>query len=180
MTRPIKLYERVLVVRCQAGDEAALAELVERYQQRLGYYLRKMLAGTTAAEDAAQDVWYDVVRALPRLANPAAFRSWLYRIAGSGLANSPPSAAAAPADRRRRSCRQRHGRRIHGRECRHCPRRAGSTGAGTSRSCRVALHRGHELRRNCTSVRLPARHGPLPVTSRQARLRRVLEGINHE
>ena len=75
-----QIYERVLVVRCQAGDEAALVELVERYQQRLGYYLRKMLAGTTGAEDAAQDVWYDVVRALPRLANPAAFRAWLYRI----------------------------------------------------------------------------------------------------
>src|SRR5437764_10731951 len=76
-----ELYERVLVVRCQAGDEAAFAELVERYQPRLRYYLAKMLPGSSAAEDAAQDVWYDVVRAVPRLANPAAFRAWLYRIA---------------------------------------------------------------------------------------------------
>ncbi len=76
-----RIYERVLVVRCQAGDDAALAELVERYQPRLRYYLRKMLAGSSAAEDAAQDVWYDVVRAMPRLANPGAFRAWLYRIA---------------------------------------------------------------------------------------------------
>jgi RNA polymerase sigma-70 factor (ECF subfamily) len=76
-----QIYERILVVRCQAGDDAALAELVERYQPRLRYYLRKMLAGSAAAEDAAQDVWYDVVRAVPRLANPGAFRAWLYRIA---------------------------------------------------------------------------------------------------
>jgi RNA polymerase sigma-70 factor (ECF subfamily) len=76
-----QIYERILVVRCQAGDDAALAELVERYQPRLNYYLRKMLAGSSAAEDAAQDVWYDVVRAIPRLANPGAFRAWLYRIA---------------------------------------------------------------------------------------------------
>src|SRR3954447_13053830 len=76
-----RLYERVLVLRCQAGDDAALAELVERYQPRLRYYLRKMLAGAPGAEDAAQDVWYDVVRAVPRLANPGAFRAWLYRIA---------------------------------------------------------------------------------------------------
>jgi RNA polymerase sigma-70 factor (ECF subfamily) len=76
-----QIYERVLVVRGQAGDDAALAELIERYQPRLQYYLRKMLAGSSAAEDAAQDVWYDVVRALPRLANPGAFRAWLYRIA---------------------------------------------------------------------------------------------------
>src|SRR5215211_4206128 len=76
-----QLYERVLVVRCQAGDSAALAELVDRYQPRLRYYLSKMLSGPAAAEDAAQDVWYDVVRAVPRLAHPAAFRAWLYRIA---------------------------------------------------------------------------------------------------
>jgi RNA polymerase sigma-70 factor (ECF subfamily) len=75
------LYERVLVVRCQAGDEGAFAELVERYQPRLRYYLHKMLAGSPASEDAAQDVWYDVVRAIPRLSNPGAFRAWLYRIA---------------------------------------------------------------------------------------------------
>lgn len=82
MTDPVeRLYEQVLVVRCQAGDEAAFAELVERYQPRLRYYLRKMLIGSPAAEDAAQDVWYDVVRAVPRLTNPGAFRAWLYRIA---------------------------------------------------------------------------------------------------
>src|SRR5262249_57428740 len=28
-----------------------------------------------------QEVWCDVFRALPRLANPGAFRAWLYRIA---------------------------------------------------------------------------------------------------
>jgi RNA polymerase sigma-70 factor (ECF subfamily) len=76
-----ELYERVLVVRCQAGDEVAFAELVERYQPRLRYYLGKMLPGSPAAEDAAQDVWYDVVRGVARLANPGAFRAWLYRIA---------------------------------------------------------------------------------------------------
>jgi len=76
-----QILERVLVLRCQAGDEDALAELVERYQPRLHYYLRKMLAGAAAAEDAVQDVWYDVVRAMPRLVNPGAFRAWLYRIA---------------------------------------------------------------------------------------------------
>jgi RNA polymerase sigma-70 factor (ECF subfamily) len=75
------IYERVLVVRCQAGDESAFAELVERYSPRLRYYLRKVLASADAAEDALQDVWLDVFRSLPRLANPQALRAWLYRIA---------------------------------------------------------------------------------------------------
>jgi RNA polymerase sigma-70 factor (ECF subfamily) len=76
-----QLYERVLVLRCQAGDDAAFAELLERYQPRLRYYLRKMLAGTDTADDVHQDVWFDVFRSVTRLANPGAFRAWLYRIA---------------------------------------------------------------------------------------------------
>jgi RNA polymerase sigma-70 factor, ECF subfamily len=77
---PDRLYERVLVLRCQAGDQAAFAELVERYQPGLRYFLRKMLR-EHGAEDALQDVWLDVFRSLSRLADLGAFRAWLYRIA---------------------------------------------------------------------------------------------------
>jgi RNA polymerase sigma-70 factor (ECF subfamily) len=76
-----RLYERVLVVRCQARDEAAFAELVGRYQPRLRYYLRKMLRDEAGAEDALQDVWVSVFRALPCLSDAGAFRAWVYRIA---------------------------------------------------------------------------------------------------
>jgi RNA polymerase sigma-70 factor (ECF subfamily) len=75
------IYERLLVVRAQAGDEAAFAELVERYSPRLRYFLRKLLASADGAEDALQDVWLDVFRHLPRLADPQSVRAWLYRIA---------------------------------------------------------------------------------------------------
>jgi RNA polymerase sigma-70 factor (ECF subfamily) len=76
-----RLYETILVLRCQAGDEAAFAELVELYQPRLRYYLRKMLREANSAEDALQEVWLDVFRAVSRLAAAGAFRAWLYRIA---------------------------------------------------------------------------------------------------
>lgn len=76
-----RLYERVLVLRCQAGDGAAFAELVGRYQPRLRYFLRKLLRDGPAADDALQDVWLAVFRAAPRLADPGAFRGWVYRIA---------------------------------------------------------------------------------------------------
>ena len=75
------IYERLLVVRAQAGDEAAFAELVERYSPRLRYFLRKLLASADQAEDALQDIWLDVFRHLPRLVEPQALRAWLYRIA---------------------------------------------------------------------------------------------------
>jgi RNA polymerase sigma-70 factor (ECF subfamily) len=76
-----RLYERMLVLRCQAGDEDAFAEIVERYRPRLHYYLGKMLREAHWAEDVFQDVWLDVFRAIPRLADAGAFRAWLYRIA---------------------------------------------------------------------------------------------------
>jgi len=84
------IYERVLVVRSQAGDEAAFTELVARYDARLRYFLRKLLGpdrswragpGGRHADDVLQDVWLDVFRHLPRLADPQAFRAWVYRIA---------------------------------------------------------------------------------------------------
>jgi RNA polymerase sigma-70 factor, ECF subfamily len=82
MTEPAdRLYERVLVLRCQAGDEAALAELVGRYDARLRYYLRKLLGDAHAAEDLLQEVWLDVWRGVPRLAEAGAFTAWVYRIA---------------------------------------------------------------------------------------------------
>ena len=90
MSDPVELlYERVLVVRCQAGDEAAFEELVARYAPRLRYFLRKVLGlgvelhggRSLQVEDLLQDVWLDVFRGLPRLADPQAFRAWVYRIA---------------------------------------------------------------------------------------------------
>ena len=77
-----QLYERLLVLRCQTGDEAAFAALVERYSPRLRYYLRKMLGDRKDdAEDVLQDIWFDVFRAVPSLADLAAFPAWIYRIA---------------------------------------------------------------------------------------------------
>src|SRR5438067_8766654 len=76
-----RLYERLLVLRCQTGDEAAFAELVARYAPRLGYYLKKLLGSLDGADDLLQDVWLDVFRHVPRLRDPAAFPAWLYRIA---------------------------------------------------------------------------------------------------
>jgi RNA polymerase sigma-70 factor (ECF subfamily) len=81
MTDPAdRLFERVLVLRCQAGDEAAFTELVERYHARLRYYVRKMLGRDHRSEDVLQDVWFDVFRGVARLADPGAFPAWVYRI----------------------------------------------------------------------------------------------------
>jgi RNA polymerase sigma-70 factor (ECF subfamily) len=76
-----RLYEQSLVVRCQAGDEDALEELVTRYHPRLRYYLRRMLPREDQVDDALQEVWLAAFRALPRLSDAGALAAWLYRIA---------------------------------------------------------------------------------------------------
>jgi RNA polymerase sigma-70 factor (ECF subfamily) len=76
-----RLYERVLVLRCQARDEAAFEEIVARYTPRLRYYLRKMLGSLQTADDALQEVWLDAFRGIPRLTEPSAFAAWIYRLA---------------------------------------------------------------------------------------------------
>ncbi len=76
-----RLKERLLVLRCQTGDEVAYRELVNRYGPRLTYFLRKLVVGIDKADDLSQEVWLDVLRQLPRLQDAGAFRTWLYRIA---------------------------------------------------------------------------------------------------
>jgi RNA polymerase sigma-70 factor (ECF subfamily) len=81
-----RLYERVVVVRCQTGDEEAYRELVRCYGPRLRYYLRKLLPRGDRTDDLLQEVWIDVFRQLPRLEDAGAFPAWVYRIARGKVA----------------------------------------------------------------------------------------------
>jgi RNA polymerase sigma-70 factor, ECF subfamily len=76
-----RLYERLLVLRCQTGAEDAYRELVGRFGPRLRYYLVKLVGRVDVADDLAQEVWLDVLRQMYRLKDAAAFTTWLYRIA---------------------------------------------------------------------------------------------------
>lgn len=81
MTDPAeRMHERLLVVRCQTGDEAALSELIARYAPRIRFYLRKMV-GDVYCDDLLQDVWVDVFAKVSRLRDADAFSAWIYRIA---------------------------------------------------------------------------------------------------
>eukprot|EP00913_Durusdinium_trenchii_P028402 g26630.t1 len=71
----------ILVLRCQTGDEAAFAQIVERFHPRVAYFVRKMLADTHRVEDVLQNVWLDVFRGIRSLRNPDALSTWLFRVA---------------------------------------------------------------------------------------------------
>ncbi len=76
-----RIYERLLLLRCQAGDGDAFAELVERYGPRLRYFVRRLLADAQTIDDVLQEIWFDVFRGLPNLVDLGAFPAWVYRIA---------------------------------------------------------------------------------------------------
>jgi RNA polymerase sigma-70 factor (ECF subfamily) len=76
-----RLYQSVLVLRCQTGDQAAFEELVSWYQPRLRSFLQKMIRDRDCVDDVLQEIWFDVFRGLSRLADPGAFPAWLYQVA---------------------------------------------------------------------------------------------------
>ncbi len=72
-----RLRLALLVLRCQVGDEAAFAELLGQFAPRTLRYLEGLVGD--AAEDVQQEVWLAVYRGLAGLADPTAFRTWLFR-----------------------------------------------------------------------------------------------------
>ena len=75
------LIEQLLVLRCQIGDKDAFAELIERYQAPLRYFISRLLEDTQMSEDIFQETWLTVIRRIYTLKKTDAFPTWLYRIA---------------------------------------------------------------------------------------------------
>jgi RNA polymerase sigma factor (sigma-70 family) len=68
------------VLEAQAGDGAAFAELVRRFQDMAVGYAVRILNDFQLAEDAAQDAFLEAFRVLPQLKDPNAFPAWLRRV----------------------------------------------------------------------------------------------------
>jgi RNA polymerase sigma-70 factor (ECF subfamily) len=66
------------VLRCQAGDERAFAQIMHEFESRTHAYLSALVGDD--ADDVQQEVWVAVYRGIRDLANPAAFRTWLFRL----------------------------------------------------------------------------------------------------
>lgn len=77
---PVVDDDAVLVDRLRAGDEAAFAELVRRYQPRLLRVAESTVGSRAVAQEVTQDAWLAVVRGVDRFEGRSSFRTWLYRI----------------------------------------------------------------------------------------------------
>jgi RNA polymerase sigma-70 factor (ECF subfamily) len=73
--------ELLHVVMAQRGEPDAFRWLVDRYEQRLLYFIRRIVDDADRALDVLQEVWITVFRRMKALKAPEAFRVWLYRIA---------------------------------------------------------------------------------------------------
>lgn len=69
-----------LVREAQVGDVPALERLLEQWRPRLIRYAAAWLRDDDAAQDVVQDTLVKVVKNLDRLADPAAFASWVFTI----------------------------------------------------------------------------------------------------
>jgi len=88
---PGSAAERSLLVgAAQRGDVRAFAELVDAYYARCLRFAMHMLANRGDAEEAVQDTFVRVYRALPGYEERESFEPWLFRI----LANRCRSAGA--------------------------------------------------------------------------------------
>jgi len=77
------LEEVTLVSRAQDGDLVAFEQLVDRYESRLLGLCIRMLRNRVDAEDIVQDTFLTTWRRLDSLQNPAAFKSWIFRLASN-------------------------------------------------------------------------------------------------
>lgn len=71
-----------------ANDQAAFAELVERFQHRLVGVMNHLLGRSEEAEDLAQEVFLRVYRTRSRYKPTAKFSTWLFTIANNLALNA--------------------------------------------------------------------------------------------
>ena len=76
-----KAIDWELVKQAQKGDIKAFELLVQRYQQKVGGVVSKLIKDFHEIQDVTQDVFIKVYKALPNFRGESAFYTWIYRIA---------------------------------------------------------------------------------------------------
>ncbi len=90
------IYDELLALRCQRGDNAAWNELVQRYTDRLWYFVRRLIEDDDDAAQVLQEVWLQVLRGLSALRKVDRLAPWLYTVARRAAMNHYREQYAAP------------------------------------------------------------------------------------
>ena len=78
--RPDDIRDELLVLRCLRRDLSAWDELVRRYNDRLFYYVRRMIDQDEQAAQLLQEVWVKVLQSLHSLRQGSRLAPWLYSL----------------------------------------------------------------------------------------------------
>lgn len=78
-----ELDDAELVARQLEGDDRAFQVLMDRYAERLTYFVQRTIGDRTRAEDLVQEAFLRVYRHLHRYDPSRKFSTWLYTIAGN-------------------------------------------------------------------------------------------------
>jgi RNA polymerase sigma-70 factor (ECF subfamily) len=90
--------DAALMLRVKRGDDAAFAELVEKYKQPVMNVVYRILRDATEAEDLAQNVFLQVHKSADRYKATARFSTWLFTIARNLCLNELRRRSRHPAD----------------------------------------------------------------------------------
>jgi RNA polymerase sigma-70 factor (ECF subfamily) len=82
-----EIYDELLVLRCKRREVAAWEELVARWNDRLYYYLRRLIDHEPDAGNALQEVWVHALRGIHSLQDGSRVAPWLYTIARRAAMN---------------------------------------------------------------------------------------------
>lgn len=80
-TEKDRIISELLLVRYQRGDSAALEELIQHWEGRLFYYVRRLVTSEDEAWEALQETWVALLRGIGKLREPPSLVPWLYRTA---------------------------------------------------------------------------------------------------
>ena len=70
----------LIVLRVRKNDAEAFEELVEAWEKRLFYFVRRMVRQEDDAWDVLQETWVKIHAGIRHLRDPSAFPAWAYKI----------------------------------------------------------------------------------------------------
>lgn len=82
-TSPVPTDEQALIARLKdvSSREAAFSELVQRFQEKLYYHIRRMVGNHDDADDILQNTFIKAWKAMEGFRGDSKLHTWLYRIA---------------------------------------------------------------------------------------------------
>lgn len=72
---------QLLIIRLRRNDKDAFSDLVELWEKRLFYFIRRIVAQEEDAWDVLQETWMKVHMKIRQLRDLSAFSAWVYRVA---------------------------------------------------------------------------------------------------